>query len=241
MYKITNNALSKELAQFDVLDIYALTTEQLESICIDKGVEVLYRLNNKKERLGIDKIRTAENLESRFSVSEYMGELHWEERHRLLNTEAGILDQIAGHTDGDQTFETYSRYKLGVFKLRPGQSADVDWTPRWIKEVFEHKPFKEFCTLEELGAAPIVLEPGKEAIEVSKLVSLDDLDYDALLKEARKRGIVNRRVVKDELVKKIQYAIQHPEAPNEEPNEEPNEPNTNELDEQIDTPVDVAV
>lgn len=169
MYHIRNQAFDEILKKYGAPDLYALSAERLEEIVSDGPFRTapILRKNEKGQTLGIDRMATAEKLESEYTFSEYMGELFWEERHREIAQEVNILEQLTGHAHGDETFELMARYRIGVFKLKPGQEADVDWTPRWVREVYTQKPISRYCKLTEIVDETAESTPEVEEVEES--------------------------------------------------------------------------
>lgn len=214
MYRITNRAFEPIYEKYSVRDIFELTAEQLDEVCNTDPFRMgpVLKRNERKQIVGIDRLATATVLEQNFTFSEYMGELFWEQRHRDIANDIEILEQLKTHQSGTETFELMARYKFGISKLKPKQSAEVDWTPRWVREVWKNKPMSKFCKLEDLEPVKPYpfgdkkeeekeeeVEEKEEKTDIDDMYDLSDLPYMDLMKEARESGIKDRRMPRKDL------------------------------------------
>lgn len=162
MYKLRNKVLDNVLAKYNVEQLEDLTTDQIYTIATETfKVVPEMKLTEKGKPVGLDKYKTIDKIRAALSInmSAYLPIEYWEEKHHELNQELGILDEVAKHESGEQTFRLFARHKMGFYRLAPGEVVELNVPGRWISELKESAMGRN---LELLG-----VEDEEEAKEVS--------------------------------------------------------------------------
>lgn len=186
MYKVRNTSLDKTLEKYGVKKVYELTKEQLSEVCYD-GIQIPGESKkrtfqpkslSKENGGGIDRFGTAQIIESDLTVSLYMSDVYWEQRHFDIATEIGFEDILKGHETGDQTMEVFAQFGMGFYNLRPGMEVEVDLTKRFIDEVLNVHPVHT-----------VIKVTGDQEKNTGAVENLEDLGYKELQDLAKTRGI----------------------------------------------------
>lgn len=169
MYKLRNKALDNVLTKYNIEQLEDLTTDQVYAVATDTfKVVPEMKLTEAGKPAGIDKYKTIDKIKAALSInmSAYLPIEYWEERHHELNQELGILEEVAKHEAGEQTFRLFARHKMGFYRLAPGEIVELNVPGRWVSELKESAMGRN---LEILG-----VEDEEEEEEV-KEISVEDV------------------------------------------------------------------
>lgn len=207
MYRIYNKAFDTVLPKYGVHSLDELDTDSLSKVAESLGLNVVPKQDDKTKKFyGVDRDRTMKTIEDYLTFSMYMGDGYWEEKHLKKVREAEVDSKLGKMKTGDEVFEVMSRHKLGFYKLRPGSSSDVDWTERFIQELFSRTPISKWCEITDLSTGKlfgekaestetakqdVVKELESAVMEAEKNVNekLEELNYASLVALAKSRGI----------------------------------------------------
>jgi len=212
MYRIYNNALNIVLKPYNVAALDDLTDDNLTKLCEELRLATVPKKDPVRNiYYGMDKDQTLKKIEQYFAFSTYMGDGYWEARHVEKANSAEISPKLSKMRTGQEVFEIMARHKLGFYMLRPGNSVEVDWTDRYLTEVFLKAPYAQYCEVVDMSTGkPVgqkeekVEEKIEEKIdkmekladkleqaakEVEKKVPLKELSRAELVSRATKKGI----------------------------------------------------
>jgi hypothetical protein len=243
MYKVRNTSLDSVFKEYSVTRLEDLDSEKLKEICQKRGTESRWKLapikNKTTNRISgyrkaeFDKFGTIDRLIGENSISIYMGDSYWQERHLELDQELELKEKLSKMMDGNEVMKLMDRVGFGVFNLKPGDEKEVDWTDEWIEDVLKKHPIynKLYVTkvtpekevegevekVEEqtekkvetilMGTESKMVIPPKLEVDKEKGSDLEFLDYNALRSIAKNYGLKMFGVSKEELVKQIQEKI----------------------------------
>lgn len=211
MYRITNKSLQSIYDRYHIQDLDEITADDLYLVCEDLGVKGVYIKDKKGMAIEMDRFETISQILDTFTLTVYMGNSYWNEAQRKKIASDKVLNKLDQAPNGDKTFEIMQKMKLGVHNLRPGDSTDVDWNPRYIREVWDHTPWaaKDFggnirIELEDLSNGRISNKVTKETIETPiEEQDWEKLSYSALKEACKERGLRYVNVPKLELIKSL--------------------------------------
>lgn len=208
MYRIYNKAFDMVLSKYGVHSLDELETDALSRVAETLGLNVVPKQDEKTKKFyGVDRDKTMKTVEDYLTFSMYMGDGYWEEKHLKKVRDAEVDAKLGKMKTGDEVFEVMSRHKLGFYKLRPGSSADVDWTERFMEEFFTRTPISKWCDITDLSTGKIYgdkkvetekeekhnvvkeLETAVAEAEQAVNKNLEELNYNELVALAKSRGI----------------------------------------------------
>jgi len=169
MYRIYNNALNIALKPFGVSSLDELSGDQLTKLASSIGQTAVPKKDTVRNvYYGIDIDTTLKKIEAYFTLSTYMGDGYWEERHMQKANAAEISPKLSKMRTGQEVFEIMARHKLGFYMLKPGMSADVDWTVNYLDTVFLKAPYSKYCEITDLETGKLYGKKEEVKEEVSK-------------------------------------------------------------------------
>ena len=232
MYKVRNISLDSIFKEYSISKLEELDNEKLKEVCKKVKTEPVWKLMQVRNkvtnrttgyrRTEFDKYSTIDKILGENSVSIYMGEAYWQERHLMLDSELEIKEKLSKMMDGNQVMGLMERVGLGINNLRPNEEKECDWTDEWIEDVLKKHPTYEKLKVEKIGkeVEPITKEiEKKEVFQLQKKEFLTEevkkpkeekesdlslLDYKALKAIGKNYGIKVFGMTKEDLVEQIQ-------------------------------------
>lgn len=152
MYIARNKSLDEVFKVVGKKNLYDFNVDELEKACeLLKTYPVwnTVKRNGFERRVDINKPQTIDFIEKTFIYSIYMDQAYWNEALLEASEDMNILDSVKGHTNGNQTFEIYANNRIGIYRLKPNETAEVRWTKEWLKEVFGPHPISKFVEVKD--------------------------------------------------------------------------------------------
>lgn len=193
MVRVTNTSLDHLLKKYSIRSLRELSDNQLLDICLDEDsriyVQPQYKINKdprtgRMNRGAFDRFKTIELIHKTNCIDFYMDSNYWLPRHQEIANQMDFQGELNDHADGRQTFELYKSIGVGIAQLEPGESTEVDWTPRFIKDVVSKHAIFTKIKIEDLEANENELSE-EEKIENKRMV-LENETYSALQELAKK-------------------------------------------------------
>lgn len=181
MFTATNTVLNDVLAKYEVsvTDLINLDAEKLRRFCEEVKVTPIYELDPRtKKPMKLDKRRTVKQILSDKSFSEYMGDTYWDEEIRVLAETYDVRKRLEAHTRGEDTFRTLAEIGVGFYQLGPGKSVEVNFTVRWLEEVWFTKPASKFVELKDEKGRKVTARKNEE-------IGIYELSYGDVDKETK--------------------------------------------------------
>lgn len=194
MYKLTNRSLEPILEKFGVESLDEVSMDDLYLVCEELGVKGIFLKDKKGRATELDRFETISEIEDTLTLTVYMGQPYWNEAQRNKVEANDVLTRLSKVTRGERTFDIMEKMKLGVNNLRPGASVEVDWNPRYIREVWATTPWGSGKTprivIEDLSnnrtSDRVTKDTIEEPIEQSDWAKLS---YNALKQACKDRGL----------------------------------------------------
>lgn len=221
MYKVRNISLDSIFKEYSISKLEELDNEKLKEVCKKVKTEPVWKLMRVKNKITdkttgyrrteFDKFSTIDKILGENSVSLYMGEAYWQERHLMLDSELEIKEKLSKMMEGNQVMGLMERVGFGIHNLKPGEEKECDWTDEWIEDVLKKHPIYGKLKVEKIEKEikPISKEVEKkefvvEEVKKTKESDLSLLDYKALKAIGKNYGIKVWNMTKEELVEQIQ-------------------------------------
>lgn len=178
MYRVTNISLVKVFEKYKVANLDELDNQSLIKFCNDPLVRIspqYLRDEITRKPIKFSRFDTIDYIIDQFSISFYMGREYWDIRHVEQAEDRGLDNKLNKFTTGDKTVQQFADLKWGVSKLKPGESADLDLSDRFVDEILHYEH-----TIAGVRASRTATEVGPDIVEKSpyfeslKIVNLDE-------------------------------------------------------------------
>jgi hypothetical protein len=200
MYKVYNKAFD-DLFALGKKRLTELSREELKSYALKKGVHAIAKIDKHGRHMGIDVNATITAVESALTFSHYMGSAYWTtEQHERANAE-DLLASFEAVKTGDQHFELAYRFGIGIHRLRPGESQEVEWTQEFIEDFIKMSPLLVYLVIyDEEGMVVAGTSDTKEPVEDLSTPAYDSMSVEDLRNVARKRGMKGSTFAKKDTI-----------------------------------------
>jgi len=194
MFTLRNKSLDGVLKKFNVSSLMELDSNQLEEVAKKAQVIAIWDYDTTYDiprRIKLNKIETIEIIEKSLTVDMYIDRLFWNIEQETIAAEYNVLSKLKKHTQGSQTFELMAKVGLGVYNLKPGESAKINASKSWIEDVLLEHPIMKLLEVKDDEGRTMVYEieyekktitsrDGRETTEVNtgKILKKDVNYYD---------------------------------------------------------------
>ena len=173
MYKVTNISLEPVFKKYNVSSLDGLNRVQLDEICRDMhiSVKVTYDAQYNKAKM-ISDIDVKRQITADCTASVYMGDSYWEEPQKKIFEEHGGYAKTKTFTSGEQAYDFWEECQLGLNYLKPGRSAEMNWTRRWIDEMLVNFPIMDILRIEDLETGIVLKRVTEDTGKTYKIVEV---------------------------------------------------------------------
>lgn len=169
MYTVRNIAFDTILSKYETTSLTQLDNDQLEQLCDELKIQPVWKATEGGVVTGLDTLKTIEVLNYNGAVSVYMGKPYWEARHREIDERLKLTDEMNKHVKGDQTFDLLASVNMGISKLLPGQTAQLDVSAKWLTEELLKSPLASKLKITDSDGNVVTIDykPGNNKSTVS--------------------------------------------------------------------------
>lgn len=208
-----------------------ITGEQLIDICYKTDAPIIYdtRVNSDSKRsdtlnniIGRKNLtKTLDALIEHNSYSDYMDKAMLEDSQVRMLNDMDVLKNMREAKSGDSTFRQMAQMKLGIFKLRPFATAQLEVAKEWMEGSFMKKPYASRMIITgEDGTIYKYVKPIEVVVNALNYVKLTNLCEKLGIKKEPAWGIdlVRKEVIKQ--AKGVMTTEEFEEFIKEEPSKE---------------------